>query len=223
MYYVKEGDVMDLQIKDSFSWILKGILKLKDQVKDMGHWKDMLQKKKFNMKVFYWQFLEQTNNVDWRGMLIGNSARPQAKIVLWLACHGRLATKDWLVKFGMIQEAKCEFCDANETLQHLFFECRGTKFIWQDILQWLHIDHQVNGWMQEHKWAIKICKSNNWRRNFLKVALAETIYVVWKLRNNRVYRKDSVDSDIVTQIIDNVVNRVWGVPKVREKLGFLLL
>lgn len=58
MYYVKDGPVMDLQIKDSFSWILKGILRVRDQVQGMEHWEDMRQRERFKMKVFYWHFLE---------------------------------------------------------------------------------------------------------------------------------------------------------------------
>lgn len=128
--------------------------------------------------------------------------------MLWLACHGRLTTKDRLMKFGMIQDVKCEFYDANETLQHWFFECSGTNNIWNVVLQWLHVEHHENGWIQVRDWATKICKNKSWRKKILQVALAETMYDVWKLRNNKVYRKDNMDSDIITQIIDNIVNRV---------------
>lgn len=139
----------------------------------------------FKMKEFYFRFLEQFQNVAWRGMFYGNDARPKAKIILWLASHRRLATKDKLLRFGLINEAKHEFCEYDETLQHMLFKCKCTNNTWETVLQWMNIKHQAGGWSQKLVWATKICMSKNWRRKILQVALAETIYVIWKQRNYR--------------------------------------
>ncbi|XP_058774749.1 uncharacterized protein LOC131649019 [Vicia villosa] len=175
------------------------------------------------MKLVYMSFLEQSADVDWKGLVMGNQARPRAKIVLWLACHGRLATKDILVKFGFISDSKCEFCAEAETLQHLFFECRETQSIWKAVMRWLHMEHHDSGWLQVKDWGIKLYRSRNWRKNFFKIALPEIIYAIWMLRNRKVYRKDTIDSEIVTHIIENIVNRAWVVPKLRENLAFLMM
>ncbi|XP_058756747.1 uncharacterized protein LOC131629961 [Vicia villosa] len=103
-YYFKEESVMDTPTKDSFSWIMKEILQVRDQVKMLDCWKSLGQRNDCKIKEFYLHFLAQSNDVDWKGLLMGNYARPRAKMMLWLACHGRLATKDRLVKFGMIKE-----------------------------------------------------------------------------------------------------------------------
>ncbi|XP_058774631.1 uncharacterized protein LOC131648916 [Vicia villosa] len=163
------------------------------------------------------------NDVDWKSLLIGNTTRRRAKIILWLACHGRLATKDRLMKIGVIKEENCKFCDDRETLQHLMFECSGTKGIWGAVLDWLHIDKVVHGWGPSERLGYKICKSKSWRRHFFKVALAETVYAVWCSRNSKVYCKRNLDRNIVDQIIENIVNRVLGIPKLREKLAILLM
>ncbi|XP_058749012.1 uncharacterized protein LOC131621968 [Vicia villosa] len=202
---------------------MKEILHVRDHVKRLDCWKSLGQRKECKIKVFYLHFLAQPNDVDWKGLLMGNYARPRAKMMLWLACHDRLATKDRLVKFGMIKDVKCEFCEENENLQHLFFECKGTNGIWRGVLEWLHIEQHKDGWTQIKTWAIRLCKSKIWRRKFLQVALAETVYSVWHNINCKVYRNNNVDSHIVSQIIENIVNRVWAIPKLREKLSFLLM
>ncbi|XP_058783771.1 uncharacterized protein LOC131658501 [Vicia villosa] len=188
-YYIKEVSIMDVHVKDSFSWIMKEILQIREHVKRLDCWKSLGQRKEYKMKEFYLHFLAQSNDVDWKGLIMGNYARPRAKIIMWLACHGRLATKDRLVRFRMIKDVKCESCAENETMQHLFFECDGTNGTWRGVLDWLHIKQQECGLTQIKSWAIRLCKSKNWRRKFLHVALAETVYSVWHNRNCKVYRK----------------------------------
>ncbi|XP_058726146.1 uncharacterized protein LOC131597466 [Vicia villosa] len=177
---------MEMQRKDSFSWMFKVLLQIRDQVKNSAQWNHMKQSQQFKMKKMYTSLMEQSEDMDWKGLIMGNQARPRAKIILWLACHGRLATKDRLVKFGMISDTKCEFCLESETLQHMFFECSATRSIWKEVMRWLHIENQEGGWMQVKNWSIKLCKSKNWRKEFYKIALAECIYAIWLKRNRRV-------------------------------------
>ncbi|XP_058765398.1 uncharacterized protein LOC131638870 [Vicia villosa] len=82
MYYVKEDNVMEMNIKDSFSWIFKRIINLRGQMHGLRQWDVMMQMEKFKMKAFYCDFLEHTSNVVWIGLLFGNSVRPRAKISL---------------------------------------------------------------------------------------------------------------------------------------------
>lgn len=53
--------------------------------------------------------------------LISNFAWSRAKLTFWLACHKRLATKNRLVKLGMLNDNKCIFCGKEETIQLFFF------------------------------------------------------------------------------------------------------
>jgi hypothetical protein len=45
-----------------------------------------------------------------------NIARPRALFTFWLVCHGRLATKGRLSKFGVTVDVKCCFCAKEEYL-----------------------------------------------------------------------------------------------------------
>lgn len=76
--------------------------------------------RKFIMKNFYYEFLEQYQQVAWRGLFYG-AVRPRALFTLWLSSHGRLATKARLVKLEMLSNNMCAFCDGVDNLQHLFF------------------------------------------------------------------------------------------------------
>jgi hypothetical protein len=53
------------------------------------------------------------------------------KIFLWYLQRGVILTKDNLNKRNWVGSQKCCFCDCNETIKHLFFNCQHAKDIWR--------------------------------------------------------------------------------------------
>ncbi|CAK8566130.1 unnamed protein product [Lathyrus sativus] len=107
-YYLKDKDVMDYEIKFHNTWIFKGILKQRVKIVDMQqHWNVALQQNKFRVTTFHNTMIEDENKVPWSKMVKYNKARPRAVVCLWMACHGKLATRDKLWRFGLIQDSVC--------------------------------------------------------------------------------------------------------------------
>jgi hypothetical protein len=52
------------------------------------------------------------------------------KIFLWLMSNDALLTKDNLKKRKWQGDPSCVFCDCEETISHLFFQCPVAKVIW---------------------------------------------------------------------------------------------
>ena len=52
------------------------------------------------------------------------------KIFIWYLQRGVILTKDNLAKRNWTRSTKCCFCDCNETIKHLFFDCQHAKIIW---------------------------------------------------------------------------------------------
>lgn len=96
-------------------------------------WHRALLQQKFLMKIIY-DRLDGDHIMD--RLLIGNKARPQASLCLWLACHGKLDTMDRLLWFGMVYDSQCKLCMVeDESIKHIFFECRS-KTIWRKGFNW---------------------------------------------------------------------------------------
>ena len=104
-------------------------------------WDNMLQKEKFNGRYVFHELLPDSPNMIQYKLVKYNKARPRAIMVLWMICHGKLATKARLQRLGMIDNSKCIFCDRNETVDHLFFYCLIFKQTWSKVLYWLRIQH----------------------------------------------------------------------------------
>ncbi|XP_058776385.1 uncharacterized protein LOC131650703 [Vicia villosa] len=217
MYYIKNADVLQKDIKGSGSWITKQVLKIRNdnRLVYMGNG--------FRTGALYKEQMTHLPKVDWRVFVCKNRARPRAVFILWLACQNKLATKYRMGKFGVATDMKCMFCSYNEDVQHLFFECSYTKKIWEVVLGWLNISHTVQGWCQERKWLEIFCRSKNWRSKFVQVAIAETIYNVWIERNKMVFSRNYSEGLVMDSIIENTVNRIWVSPKYRERVASLLV
>lgn len=65
---------------------------------------------KFYKKKIYNGLLSNTQTVSWRKLMYDNEARPRAIFIIWIACHGRLATNDRLMRFGILDNDNCVFC-----------------------------------------------------------------------------------------------------------------
>ena len=61
------------------------------------------------------------------------------KIFMWFLHRKCILTKDNLLKRNWQGSKTCCFCDKDETIQHLFFECPLAKIIWRIV----HIDFGI--------------------------------------------------------------------------------
>jgi len=76
------------------------------------------------------------------------------KVFVWFLIKGVILTKDNLVKRNWIGSERCCFCNNNETIQHLLFDCHVSHFIWRTIhvafgLRPPHsVAHLFGNWLQ---------------------------------------------------------------------------
>lgn len=139
-YYLKKTSAMDWQSRNC-SWLIANIFKCK-----------------YNTAATYRDIRGDRGHVEWWPVFNRNLAKPRAKFTLWLGMLDRLATKDKLVKFGIVLDPKCAFCNDDETLQHVLFDCKWTGTVWQQVMQQIGYRRQALGWQQEKSWIAAECK-----------------------------------------------------------------
>ena len=57
----------------------------------------------------------------------------KVKIFAWYLRRGVVLTKDNLLRCNWHGSSKCCFCNHDETIKHLFFECKFARSIWSTI------------------------------------------------------------------------------------------
>lgn len=89
----------------------------------------------FKISKAYTLLRGETVKVDWRNLVCNNCAESKQVFILWLQLHGRLRTKDVLLRWGMAINATCPLCNSvPESAAHLFFECIFAKTTWEVVL-----------------------------------------------------------------------------------------
>ncbi|XP_058768187.1 uncharacterized protein LOC131641910 [Vicia villosa] len=139
---------------------------------------------KFQLGAVYKLLADDGQRISWINLIHHNIARPRAIFTLWQACHKKLATRDRLRRFGLLAHSECSFCPYEETHEHLFFECEETKKIWKAVLLWIQIDHEPCSWRDEMHWLVNKTKGKGKLAALIRLAIAETVYNVWRHRND---------------------------------------
>ncbi|XP_058763598.1 uncharacterized protein LOC131637052 [Vicia villosa] len=206
-YYIKGQDVQEWQIPHDCSWIIKQIMKSRGLITNDPNWRMKLDYEKFKTRDSYELLRETQPLVSWRSVFYANHARPRALFHLWLLMLGRIPTKDRLVKFGVQVEQRCCFCIENESIDHLFFQCSFAKSAWGEMLIWMGYHRGPEVWSIEKEWITAETKKKGWKRSTLKIAVAETSYMLWKHRNEVIFNHTQVNCSMVADIKYNVVIR----------------
>ena len=132
-----------------------------------------------------------------------------------------MATKERLQKFGMISDSNCCLCHQVETLD--YFECSEMHVIWQNILNWLHVNHVPKSWHMELPWLVQHCNRKGWRFNLLKLVVTETIYVLWGYRNDKCFGSFRMQKNIVDQILNIIIFRAWNCKRLKLHIVKLMM
>lgn len=101
------------------------------------------------------------------------------------------------------------FCLNEDTVDHLFFECGETRYIWGSVLKWLHIQHCPRIWEDELPWTIELGKGKGWKARIFNLALTKMVYGIWEHRNNYYFGKPKEYHQVINGIIEKIVYRGW--------------
>lgn len=85
----------------------------------------LLLPRKDCMAYVYELFHPSIPEVDCSNLVWSSYHVPKTSFISWLVCCERLQTKEVLSRFIQDIDCRCTLCnDADETIAHLFFECR---------------------------------------------------------------------------------------------------
>ncbi|CAI8585892.1 unnamed protein product [Vicia faba] len=86
----------DFQPPIHSSWFLKNLFKNRDMLMKLDKCDTFNKTLKYSTKGVYDMLRGDKTKVNWRNIITGNKARPRTLFMVWMACLGRLPTKDRL-------------------------------------------------------------------------------------------------------------------------------
>ncbi|XP_039066655.1 uncharacterized protein LOC120212415 [Hibiscus syriacus] len=133
-YSFKLEDYWSVESKPHFSWTLRKLINMREEAKSL-----------FTASVnwsqarggWIWDNIRDRNEkVEWHRLIWFPAHIPKFFLITWMVILDRLPTKERLVQFAMVTDARCGFCGAKlESRNHLFSECSYSREVWDAILQ----------------------------------------------------------------------------------------
>ena len=108
------------------------------------------------------------------------------KIFMWFLHRKVILTKDKLVKPNWHGNQKCCFCEQDESIQHLFFDCQFARIVWRLIHMSFSlapsktVTNLFGNWL---KGISKLVPKN------IRVGVYVVLWTVWNMRNDLVFNK----------------------------------
>lgn len=117
----------------------------------------------------------------WKGKI-----PPKIKFFMWLLTNDAILTRDNLLKRKWMGDACCLFCDSDENIAHLFFQCPIAKVIWSIVAKCFGANNIPSNLQQCWKWCeIWI----PYGEKYHPWGIAAICWAIWKNRNRACFEK----------------------------------
>ena len=132
----------------------------------------------------------------------------KVKIFLWYLRKGVILTKDNLAKRNWQGSKSCCFCHKDETIKHLFFDCRFARTVWAIFHCASGLSSPNNAFHMFGSWVQGL---PNILQSIVLLGAAAICWSIWLCRNDLVFEKKNVYSPL--QAIFAAVRwvRTWAI------------
>ncbi|XP_070036046.1 uncharacterized protein [Nicotiana tomentosiformis] len=196
-YFTSVGglNILDIAVwnRSAINKLLWNICCKKDKLLQVGISEEDLQSvPTFSIKNMYVLIKDDFPKVHWRKLVCNNFGAPEWIFILRLAAHGRLATKDRLMQWGITDN------------------------------QWQKIARTAISWPEELNLVENYAKGRSASAEIYRMTLAASVYHIWIERNHTVFQDKQKDhKSIVRKIIQEVFHRGLQRRRLTTELGKL--
>ena len=108
------------------------------------------------------------------------------KVFMWFVHKQVILTKDNLVKRNWTGSTRCSFCDRDETIKHLFFDCPLAKVLWHTVHIAFNISPPNSVSTLFGTWFVGI-ESEITRH--IRVGVCALLWAIWNRRNDLAFNR----------------------------------
>jgi hypothetical protein len=153
------------------------------QGSDVFRW-NLTENGKFSVDSMYKALIHPEVQVDSNNKIWKMKIPLKTKVFAWYLRRGVILTKDNLVKRNWHGSKSCVFCHQDETIRHLFFQCKFARSIWSVI--------QIGSTLYPPRSVANIF--GNWLNGvdprfkiLIRVGAIAVIWSLWLCRNDKVF------------------------------------
>ena len=212
--YMNNGSFWEYKTKHGDSPLIKQVIALRDEIiaaensveeaiQRINQWSPNGQ---IQSKLAYEFFRPKGAKLIWPKLIWHSVITPKHSFILWLGIKDRLLTRDKLQ--GFTEDQVCPLCRSEEeTINHLFFQCRVGNQVWTHIKSWLGITRAMQTIKASVKWMIKEARGTGLQAKVKRISLACTVYHLWEARNQKIFEGKSNQPEAIVRRIQIQVYR----------------
>ena len=146
---------------------------------------------------------------DWAKAVWFSQATPKFAFMVWLSMQGRMSTMDRIAKWNHGIDTTCVLCrSANESRNHLFFECSYSTQIWEKITTGILQNAYTNIWSGIQRLILDDTR-DKWSLFCIRYVFQAVIYAIWRERNKIRHGDKPLPMPVLIKMIDKGVrNRI---------------
>ena len=140
------------------------------------------------------------------------------KVFMWFVHKQVILTKDNLVKRNWTGSTRCSFCDRDETIKHLFFECPMARVLWRSVQIAFNITPPNSVSTLFGTWLVGI-ESETARH--IRVGVCALLWAIWNCRNDLAFNRTTTIHFLQVLFRATALIRMWSLltpTEARERL-----
>ena len=107
---------------------------------------------------------------------------------MWFVHKQVILTKDNLIKRNWTGPTRCSFCDRDETIKHLFFDCLLAKVLWRTVHIAFNITPPTSVNALFGTWLNGVEPD---LARHIRVGVCALLWTIWNCRNDLVFNRTS--------------------------------
>jgi len=159
--------------------------------KDLVTWK-LGEKGSFSVNSVYnaltSNYVSPYHKQVWKGRIPA-----KIKNFLWLVMNNAILTKDNLIKRKWVGSPQCHFCDEDETVSHLLFQCSMARAVWAVVAHSIKANNVPRSLQQCWAWCERWLPAG---KKFHTSGIAAICWSIWRIRNSICFEGKKVSSPI---------------------------
>ena len=140
------------------------------------------------------------------------------KEFMWFVHKQVILTKDNLVKRNWTGSTRCSFCDRDETIKHLFFDCPLARVLWRTVQIAFNITPPNSVGTLFGTWLDGI-ESDTARH--IRVGVCALLWAIWNCRNDLAFNRITTIHFLQVVFHATALIRMWSLltlTEARERL-----
>jgi hypothetical protein len=112
-----------------------------------------------------------------------------------------------MLRRGWSGNTKCQFCDENETILHLFFTCPAAKFVSSSVARSIGAPTRPGSFAQYFWWIPQFLPVS---RNVQIAGVAAICWAIWKMRNRACFEGKLIQTHVELICFAVVFMKYWA-------------